>query len=146
MASSSSGVAILADALGPALEQVIARKIEGSDLFLPGTHYSGSLGSLVGKLVGQLLLVISQLTLALARAAIIDAISGSTQRPTAGGGVADQGSGKKWTAYIKHGLSLSIGQKESLAKAIVGGTSSTLCISSDPLEGPNMLMLTQIQA
>ena len=47
--------------------------------------------------------------------------------------------------YMPHGLTLSMGQKENLAKAVGDGTSVTLPLANEALDGPDMLMLTKTQ-
>ena len=92
-------------------------------------------------------------------AAVSGAISGSTHRAMTGAGAPDAriaansavaAVAKQHTrrrarraAYMQHGLTLSMGQKENLAKAVGDGTLVTLRLSSDALDDPDMLMLTK---
>ena len=49
------------------------------------------------------------------------------------------------TTYHSHGVTLSIGQKDKLAKALKNNSAITIRLSSSELTGPDQLMLTKTQ-
>ena len=49
------------------------------------------------------------------------------------------------TTYHSHGVNLSIGQKDKLAKALKNNSAITIRLSSSELTGPDQLMLTKTQ-
>ena len=49
------------------------------------------------------------------------------------------------TSYFTHGVTLSLGQKNKLAKALRNNSAITIRLAKNELNGPDQLMLTKTQ-